>query len=98
CTLHLQLAYAHCICTLHLQLAFTSKHLHIALAHCTCTLHLQGTQDRGCEYFMWKDHLMMHLSSSPRPSTPPSSFPGPSTRQSYSLEPSGSPSSHGKEK
>ncbi|GJV07081.1 putative transposase-associated domain-containing protein [Tanacetum coccineum] len=32
CTLHLQLAYAHCICTLHLQLAFASKHLHIAFA------------------------------------------------------------------
>ncbi|GKE14882.1 hypothetical protein Tco_1422459, partial [Tanacetum coccineum] len=30
CTLHLQLAYAHCIYTLHLQLAFASKHLHIA--------------------------------------------------------------------
>ncbi|GKD46956.1 hypothetical protein Tco_1271601, partial [Tanacetum coccineum] len=38
CTLHLQLAYAHCICTLHLQLAFASKHLHIALAHCICRL------------------------------------------------------------
>ncbi|GJZ49321.1 reverse transcriptase domain-containing protein [Tanacetum coccineum] len=38
CTLHLQLAYAHCICTLHLQLAFTSKHLHIAFADCICTL------------------------------------------------------------
>ncbi|GKF70468.1 hypothetical protein Tco_0203525, partial [Tanacetum coccineum] len=32
CTLHLQLADAHCICTLHLQLAFASKHLHIAFA------------------------------------------------------------------
>ncbi|GJX87714.1 hypothetical protein Tco_0339728 [Tanacetum coccineum] len=41
CTLHLQLAYTHCICTLHLQLAFASKHLHIAYAHCICTLHLQ---------------------------------------------------------
>ncbi|GJS62582.1 putative ribonuclease H-like domain-containing protein [Tanacetum coccineum] len=40
CTLHLQLAYAHCICTLHLQLAFASKHLHIAFADCICTLHL----------------------------------------------------------
>ncbi|GJU49027.1 retrovirus-related pol polyprotein from transposon TNT 1-94 [Tanacetum coccineum] len=40
CTLHLQLAYAHCICTLHLQLAFASNHLHIALANCICTLHL----------------------------------------------------------
>ncbi|GJY68819.1 putative reverse transcriptase domain-containing protein [Tanacetum coccineum] len=38
CTLHLQLAYAHCICTLHLQLAFASKHLHIAFADCICTL------------------------------------------------------------
>ncbi|GKF60568.1 hypothetical protein Tco_0177354, partial [Tanacetum coccineum] len=40
CTLHLQLADAHCICTLHLQLAFASKHLHIAFADCICTLHL----------------------------------------------------------
>ncbi|GKA86795.1 hypothetical protein Tco_0808506 [Tanacetum coccineum] len=38
CTLHLQLAYAHCICTLHLQLAFASKHLHIAFTDCICTL------------------------------------------------------------
>ncbi|GKD54770.1 hypothetical protein Tco_1288157, partial [Tanacetum coccineum] len=36
CSLHLQLAYAHCFCTLHLQLAFASKHLHIAFAgYCT---------------------------------------------------------------
>ncbi|GJU51578.1 hypothetical protein Tco_1221133 [Tanacetum coccineum] len=40
CTLHLQLAYAHCIYTLHLYLAFSSKHLHIAFADCICTLHL----------------------------------------------------------
>ncbi|GKC69948.1 hypothetical protein Tco_1115831 [Tanacetum coccineum] len=40
CTLHLQLAYAHCICKLHLQLAFANKHLHNAFADCICTLHL----------------------------------------------------------
>ncbi|GKD53546.1 hypothetical protein Tco_1286933 [Tanacetum coccineum] len=43
CTLHLQLAYEHCICTLHLQLAFASKHLYIAFADCICTLHLQAS-------------------------------------------------------
>ncbi|GKC02136.1 hypothetical protein Tco_0993746 [Tanacetum coccineum] len=38
CTLHFQLAYAHCICRLHMHIAFASKHLHIALAYCICKL------------------------------------------------------------
>ncbi|GJV19741.1 hypothetical protein Tco_1368761 [Tanacetum coccineum] len=29
------------------------------------------TQDNGCGYFMWKDDLKIHLSSSPGPSTLP---------------------------
>ncbi|GJY91460.1 putative transposase-associated domain-containing protein [Tanacetum coccineum] len=46
CTLHLQLAYAHCICTLHLQLAFASKHLHIAFAG-YCRFNLRRTSLTG---------------------------------------------------
>ncbi|GJU11448.1 hypothetical protein Tco_1133844 [Tanacetum coccineum] len=44
---------------------------------------------------MWKDDLRLRLSSSLGPSTPPSSYPGPSTRLSYYSEPSGSTPSHG---
>ncbi|GJS56631.1 hypothetical protein Tco_0629993 [Tanacetum coccineum] len=36
-------------------------------------------QDRGCRYFMWKEDLRLHLSSSLGPSTPPSSSPRPLT-------------------
>ncbi|GJV79685.1 hypothetical protein Tco_1515555 [Tanacetum coccineum] len=49
-----------------------------------CPCSKPGTQDRGCGNFMWKDDLTPRLSSSPRPSTPLSSYPGPSTRPSYS--------------
>ncbi|GKC77929.1 hypothetical protein Tco_1128703 [Tanacetum coccineum] len=35
------------------------------------------TQDNGCGYFMWKDDLRLRLNSSPGPSTPRSSSPGP---------------------
>ncbi|GKC21558.1 hypothetical protein Tco_1023708, partial [Tanacetum coccineum] len=53
CTLHLQLAYAHCICSLHLQESICTLHLQIAFVHCICkhlhiafasicTLHLQA--------------------------------------------------------
>nr|GEV02338.1 hypothetical protein [Tanacetum cinerariifolium] len=48
------------------------------------------TQDRGCGYFMWKDEFTLHLSSSLGPSTPSSSYPGPSTCPSYSPRPCGS--------
>ncbi|GKB96945.1 hypothetical protein Tco_0983082, partial [Tanacetum coccineum] len=47
-----------------------------------------------CGYFMWKDDLMPHLSSSPGPSTPLSSSLGPSTHPSYFLRPFGSAPSH----
>nr|GEY77253.1 zinc finger, CCHC-type [Tanacetum cinerariifolium] len=49
-----------------------------------------GTHDKGCGYFMWMDDLRLYLSSSSGPSTPPSSYPRPSTRPSYSLGPFGS--------
>ncbi|GJY17208.1 phospholipase-like protein [Tanacetum coccineum] len=45
-----------------------------------CPCSKPGTQDRGCGYFMWKDDLIRRLSFSLEPSTPPSSFLGPSTR------------------
>ncbi|GJY76214.1 hypothetical protein Tco_0481330 [Tanacetum coccineum] len=50
----------------------------------------------GCGHIMWKDDLMLRLSSSPRPSTPPKSSSGPSTHSSYSPGPFGSASSPGK--
>ncbi|GKA95546.1 pentatricopeptide repeat-containing protein [Tanacetum coccineum] len=55
-----------------------------------------GTQDRGCGYFMWMDDLRLHISSSSGLSTPPSSYPGPSTRPSYSPRPSRSAQNLGK--
>ncbi|GJU36206.1 hypothetical protein Tco_1184560 [Tanacetum coccineum] len=45
---------------------------------------MPGTQDRGCGYFMWMDDLRLHISSSSGSSTPLSSYPGTSTRPSYS--------------
>ncbi|GJW61727.1 hypothetical protein Tco_0111062 [Tanacetum coccineum] len=48
---------------------------------------MPGTQDRGCGYFMWMDDLRLHISSSSGSSTPPRSYPGPSTRPSYSPGP-----------
>ncbi|GKB74936.1 hypothetical protein Tco_0936348 [Tanacetum coccineum] len=43
------------------------------------------TQDRGCGYFIWMDDLRLHISSSSGSSTPLCSYPGTSTRPSYSL-------------
>ncbi|GJS09160.1 phospholipase-like protein [Tanacetum coccineum] len=47
-------------------------------------LGLQGTEDRGCGYFMWMDDFRTRISSSSGPSTPPSLYTRPSTRPSYS--------------
>ncbi|GJT82479.1 hypothetical protein Tco_1056821 [Tanacetum coccineum] len=49
-----------------------------------CFCSKPGTQDRGCDYFMWMDDLRLHISSSSGSSTPLSSYPGTSTRLSYS--------------
>ncbi|GKD08896.1 phospholipase-like protein [Tanacetum coccineum] len=55
-----------------------------------CPCSKPETQDRGCGYFMWMDDLRLRINSSSGPSTPPSSYPGPLTRSSYSSGPSGS--------
>ncbi|GJY45584.1 hypothetical protein Tco_0434647 [Tanacetum coccineum] len=44
---------------------------------------VEGTDDRGCGYFMWMDDLTLHISSSSGSSTPPSYSLGTSTRPSY---------------
>ncbi|GJZ09596.1 hypothetical protein Tco_0543879 [Tanacetum coccineum] len=49
-----------------------------------CPCSKPGTQDRGCGYFMWMDDLRLHISSSSESSAPLSSYPGTSTRPSYS--------------
>ncbi|GKA09657.1 phospholipase-like protein [Tanacetum coccineum] len=58
--------------------------------HYACLSSKTGTQDRGCGYFIWMDDLILYLSSSSGPSSPPSSYPRPSTRPIYSPGTSGS--------
>ncbi|GKB83885.1 F-box domain containing protein [Tanacetum coccineum] len=61
-----------------------------------CPCSKPGTQDRGCGYFMWMNDLRLYLSSSSGPSTPPSSYLGPSKRPIYSSGTSGSALNLGK--
>ncbi|GJX77321.1 hypothetical protein Tco_0324132 [Tanacetum coccineum] len=53
-------------------------------------------QDRGCGYFMWINDLRLYISSSSGSSAPLSSYPGTSTRPSYSPRTSRSAQNLGK--